>query len=566
MASGRRCTIVLSVLLWLVPCAVTAQAGSLPQALNLEQAGKCGDAFPLYRQALGEGDVAGALLGLERCASELGRGDTLLVVLDSVLRLRPRDPVARDAQLRTLTSAERFDAASAAFSQWTAAAPGDAAPYRQYAHLLLQAGRPAAADTVLTAATLALGGTREIAAELAEMRATLGMWDASARSWREAMVSLPYLEQAAVYVLSQAPPAARDSVRTVLRGPPVEIHVRRILAGLELRWRSASEAWRALSVLPASDSAVAAWLEFAADASQQDAWLAARDAYVAVLDHGAPGDKLVVNAATAALRGGEPASAVEILDAHPTTADSSVATRMVLLRVRALSDMGRPTMADSLLGANASVLDSASRDEAIRAVAWGWIRSGDVEQARTTLARSASSAGPDDELASWFALYEGDLKTARSGLRHFDETSRDAVLAMALLTRTRADTSVNAGQAFLALARGDTARAAAAFEATAATLTDAAPFMLGVAARLYRSTPDSLRSPGIWKMLIEQYAQAPEAAEADLEWARTLRRHGDNADAVTRLEHLILTYPQSALVPQARRELELAKGAIPPLR
>jgi hypothetical protein len=32
---------------------------------------------------------------------------------------------------------------------------------------------------------------------------------------------------------------------------------------------------------------------------------------------------------------------------------------------------------------------------------------------------------------------------------------------------------------------------------------------------------------------------------------------------VARLEHLILTYPQSALIPQARRELELARNGIP---
>jgi hypothetical protein len=46
--------------------------------------------------------------------------------------------------------------------------------------------------------------------------------------------------------------------------------------------------------------------------------------------------------------------------------------------------------------------------------------------------------------------------------------------------------------------------------------------------------------------------------------ARTsLRRGGHAADAVTHLEHMILTYPESALVPQARRELELARSAIP---
>jgi len=35
------------------------------------------------------------------------------------------------------------------------------------------------------------------------------------------------------------------------------------------------------------------------------------------------------------------------------------------------------------------------------------------------------------------------------------------------------------------------------------------------------------------------------------------------AEAIQHLEHLILSYPGSALVPEARRELARAKGAIP---
>jgi len=54
---------------------------------------------------------------------------------------------------------------------------------------------------------------------------------------------------------------------------------------------------------------------------------------------------------------------------------------------------------------------------------------------------------------------------------------------------------------------------------------------------------------------------APAAAE--LAWAHLLLRQGETALAVRHLEHLILTFPESAVVPQARRELEQAKGAIP---
>ena len=34
-------------------------------------------------------------------------------------------------------------------------------------------------------------------------------------------------------------------------------------------------------------------------------------------------------------------------------------------------------------------------------------------------------------------------------------------------------------------------------------------------------------------------------------------------EAVGILEHLILTYPQSAMVPEARRELDVARAAVP---
>jgi hypothetical protein len=177
-----------------------------------------------------------------------------------------------------------------------------------------------------------------------------------------------------------------------------------------------------------------------------------------------------------------------------------------------------------------------------------------------------TSAGEesDDRASAWMSLYEGDLEAARGGLRRLDEVSRDAVLALAVFARTKAERSPGIGAAFLALARSDTLGAARRFESTATELADAAPLLLAIAARLYLATPDSLHSEEIWRNLVASHPDAPEAAEADLEWAKVMRRHGDTQGAIARLEHLILTYPRSALVPQARRELELARGAIPP--
>jgi predicted Zn-dependent protease len=58
--------------------------------------------------------------------------------------------------------------------------------------------------------------------------------------------------------------------------------------------------------------------------------------------------------------------------------------------------------------------------------------------------------------------------------------------------------------------------------------------------------------------------EAPVAAPAaELALAELLVSTHRAGEAVDVLEHLILTYPQSALVPQARRKLDEARGAVP---
>jgi hypothetical protein len=169
------------------------------------------------------------------------------------------------------------------------------------------------------------------------------------------------------------------------------------------------------------------------------------------------------------------------------------------------------------------------------------------------------------------ALYGGDLAGARRLLRRSPASAPGApaggdalasLTAMTVLSRTRAERSDALGAAFLALARGDSARAAAGFEAAAPALPDAAPSLLAAAARLRLARGDSAAAEALWRRLVDAHAAAPEAAEAELAWARALAGRGDRAAARARLEHLIVTYPESALVPLARRELE-ALGPTP---
>jgi hypothetical protein len=535
----------------------------LVRALDFEAAGKTREAAVAFREALAaaanDDDArTTAILGLERAFAGIGQVDSLLPVLEPALRLRPRDPTLRAIQLRTLRTLGRDDAVRAAFDQWRTAMPNDPAPYREYARQLLDAGRPAAADTVLRLAQRQLRGMGELALETAEIQSALGLWPQAVASWREALNRYDYAEAAATFALQPAPAAARDTIRAALLAPPVALRTRRVLSQLLVAWRQPGEAWTALAALAPDDSSIAAWRDFAERAESNEAWGAARDAWtkLASMRGGAP---LLLRAAAASLAARDPAAALALLD---RARDSSATRTATMLRVEALARLGRPADAAQLMS-NASVrLDAGDRARAAALVADAWVRAGDVAQARTALA-SAGEAGAEGGAGGWLALYAGDLKQARSLLkRSSDAPGADpamAITALALLARTRADSVPSVGEAFLSVARGDTVHAVERFEAAAKAVPEAAPLLLAASARLRIARHDTTGALTLWQSIVTTYDASPEAPEAELAWARALLARGEHAQAAERLEHLIVTYPSSALVPIARRELERAK-------
>ena len=530
-----------------------AQTVTINHALDLEQAGRMRDAIAAWREVIAAGQAAQGVLGLERVFSQLSQDDSVLPTLDSLLTLTPADKTLRGVQLRVLRSLGRESDARAAFDTWVKLSPHDPAPYREYAGQLLNDGRAGAADTVLQQATASLGSTKALTIEVAQLRAALGLWPGAAAAWQEAMVTEEYLEQTVVYSLQGTPIAQRDSVRAVLRASPAASS-KKVLGSLELQWGAAREGWRALSTLTVADSAFDTWNDFAQEAARQGAWLAARDAFAA-MNRVRPSPATALLAATASISGGEPAPALDLIaTARAGLQPIAIRTQVLPLQVRALAQLGRAAEAEALVARDSASLDEGTKREYAREIAWGWIRAGQVEKARAALA--GASLDDEDEVGAWLALYDGDLAKARAGLRHPTDITADVVTAMALLSRTKADTSRTAGAAFLALARGDSTQAAARFERAADELPDAAPLLLALAARIHSARHQDGPAIAIWQRILTQYATAPEAAESDLEWGRTLRRKGDVQGAIDHLEHLILTYPQSALVPQARRELD----------
>jgi tetratricopeptide (TPR) repeat protein len=553
-----------------------APAAMITRAVEFEQAARWREAIAAWRAVLDLGDAVQGVLGLERVFTQLQQEDSVIAVLDTLLPKMPANRVLRAAQLRTLRSLGRDADARAAFAAWVRASPVDPAPYRDYAAQLIGDGRVAQADTVLRLAAATLGSSKDLMVEVAQLNVALGRWAQGAAAWREAMEREPYLEQTAQYSLGKTPASQRDSVRAALAAPPANApapHARSSVAGasaalapaparkvlgmLELQWGNARDGWRVLATLTMADSAWDTWSDFASEAERQGAWIAARDALSAMYA-ARPATPLLLRSARAAVSGGDPASAVPLLARARSLLEPEAVRRDVLpLEVRALSQLGRAADAEALV-AREPLLDAVTRQVFARQIAWGWVRAGQVEKARAALA--GASSDDDEEVSGWIALFDGDFRRARAGLRRPADATGDVVTAMALLGRTTADSSRAVGAAFLVLARGDTAQAAARFERAADELSDAAPLLLAFAARLRIAKRQDGAAIALWQRILQRHATSPEAAEADLEWARTLRRRGDVAGAVERLEHLILSYPQSALVPQARRELEGLRG------
>jgi tetratricopeptide (TPR) repeat protein len=540
----------------------TADTLTFYRALELEGAGKYREAAPLFRAALRVGSPVNALLGLERVYAELGWADSLLVVVESLVVKHPREESIRSVQLRTLQALGRDADVERAVEQWTKEAPGDPAPYREHARLLLQRGRATAAARVIERARQTVGSAKDLELEVAQVRAAMGQWESSAEAWRGALARAAYLEQAAVYALVPTPAARRDSVRRIFLAPPVHPAARLALAGLEASWGSPREGWLALRDLPVDSASAAAWVEFGERAEHDERWALARDAFVAALRWRRT-PEAALRAANAALNAGDAQSVLAVAPLSAAGSDTArLARAYVPLHVRALATLGRAADAERLAARYDRWLTPSQRNAMTRAVAFGWVRAGQTARARAALS-AAGADGDSSDAAGWLALYDGDLKTARGLLRSGTESSPELALAMGLVARVRADSAPIVGQAFLALARGDSALAARRFAEAAPRTTEAASLLLLVAARLHGARGEDAEALVLWRRVAEGHATTPEAPEAELEWARVLIKRGELAAGVARLEHMILTYPQSALVPQARRELEAARRGIP---
>lgn len=292
----------------------------------------------------------------------------------------------------------------------------------------------------------------------------------------------------------------------------------------------------------------------------------------AIADRASPmqAPRLRLEAAQAYMDGGDRTNARRVLDqlANDGTIPPDVSSGAAMAAIGVLIDEGKVEEAQRRL---ASYREQASADEyaaLLRRIALGWARAGKFKLADSVL--HADSTVEGFALAGRVRLYQGDIAGAVSlfqaagpyaGTRE-ETTERTALVA--LLQPIEADSMPALGAAILALDTGDTTAALKGLE----TLAPSLPLEKGgaevvlLAGRLRAAKGQVAEAEKHFRAAaVEQVPATAPAAE--LELAKLLIAVTRRTEAVPVLEHLILTYPQSALVPQARRLLDEARGAVP---
>jgi tetratricopeptide (TPR) repeat protein len=203
-----------------------------------------------------------------------------------------------------------------------------------------------------------------------------------------------------------------------------------------------------------------------------------------------------------------------------------------------------------------------------RSLAAAHLRRGELDRADSALGRDSTIEG--FALAGWIRLYRGDLKGSVEAFKsagpyagdRADATRRTMMLA--LLQPIEADTLPALGGALLKLEQGDTTAAAEELEDIAERLPPAkggAEVRL-LAGRLAEARGDPELAERLYRAAASREAPATAPA-AELALAELMLQRRRTEEAIALLEHLILTYPESVLVPQARRTLDQARGAVP---
>ena len=567
--------------LLLIAAPSLARAQALSPGFELERAGRYADAANVYLTIVRADPInIPALLGLERVLFVLNRMPELLPLVHRARVHAPDNPALRSLELRTYAALNEGDSLEAAALRWAATAPHSDAPYREWGLALVDHRMWDDARRAYLTGRKTLGGEGTLAIELAELEQRAGNWEASAREWARAVGRSPDGAPNAAAQLSESPLPLHDRIVRVLTGPDARPPVRRIAAELLLTWGQPAQAWSVFEPTLSDSDAQGSLRRFADLAGTLTTPEAHRVRGLALtrwadLVPWPLAARARADAVRELLEGGDRVAARGVLERLATDSTAPTEAHSVaqsaLLQVLIADGGAQLDVAEKQVADPKSRLSADDRAALRLALARARIARGELDRATAALGDDSSVTAVAQR--GWIALYRGDLKDAMESFRLAGPYATDRAAAtdrttmLALLQRIQQESSPELGAALLTLARGDSTSAIAGLRRAAGRL----PVQGGrlevlllagqVAAHL--GGEQDVTAIALFDEIVRAGGEGAAPPAAELDWARLLVREGRSSEAIPHLEHLILTYPSSAVVPEARRELERAKGAIP---
>ena len=560
-----------------------AQGGGAPapdaarRAYDLERRGSYADAAAAYRDLLAQkpGD-ASALFGLERSLSATNRTAEIIPAARAAIAASPGTGAFYGVALRAWAAANQTDSVRATAEQWAAIAPGDDAPFREWGAAALGRHDQAEARRAYLAGRQRVGRPDALAAELAALDSQDQEWTAALHEWVAAVAKTPGYRMTAVRMLAAAPDSLRPGLLALLAKEPAPA-ARGIESDLRARWGDPVGGYETLAAsLPADRAeavrALTGFLEQLRGRKEPAARRAQGLALSALAERtpGPAGSRLRLDAAQAFADAGDAEAARRMLSGvtEDSTASSAAASDAAATMIGVLVNEGKVDEAARKLAELKPTLASEDWLGLRRQVAWGWVRAGKLSRADSAVAGDSSVDGL--ALAGRLRLFHGDVAGAVSLLEQAgpyagsreEATTRTAILA--LLQPIEAESLPALGQALLAVERGDTASGVSALEQVAQGL----PAEQGgadvrlYAGRVARAAGRTADAERLFRAADVPGAKATAPA-AELALAGLLADLDRPKEAAAVLERMILGFPDSALIPQARRLLDEVRGAVP---
>jgi len=571
----------LGMVAWLWGTAVAAQERTQPpdpatRAFDLERRGQHGAAAEIYRTMLaGRPADLGALLGLERCLVPLGKLADMVPELRRALSGGEPAAALFGIAVRVYAASGLADSVRPIIDRWVAIEPKAEGPYQEWGAAAL-----GARDRAQAKAAYLLGrerlGPDALAGELAQLATVESDYETAVREWLRAVEKTPSYRSAATSLLGQVPVTGRPAVLRYLEQARSGFG-ERIAASLAMRWGDPvggiRRLERAMPVL--GDQAIESLqdgLDEIRGQSGREAGMA-RGIALELLGAAVPAQatRYWLESAQAYADAGDQGSARRMLsrlaadpNASPTMAASATSTLVTVLVAE-----GKMDEATRQFGQLKAVLAEEERAGLQIRLAEGWIRAGKLDRAEQVVAQDSTVEGL--AVRGRIRLYLGDLGEASSLMRLAGpfagarEAAVSRTTALSLIQVIDDDSLPALGGALLKLERRDSSGAAADLEQVAAGLPadrGGAEVRL-LAGRIHGGLGRRTEAERLFDQVCGFKIPA-SAAAAGYELARILVAADRKPEAIVRLEELLVAYPTSAVAPQARRLLDVAKGAIPP--